>query len=37
MEKSAQWLSLFTNLGVIAGLVLLVYEISQNTQALTTR
>ena len=34
MEKPNQWLSLFTNLGVIAGLVLLVYEISQNTQAL---
>ncbi len=34
MEKSNQWLTLLTNLGVIAGLGLLVYEISQNTRAL---
>ena len=34
VEKSNQWLTLPTNFGVIAGLGLLVYEISQNTQAL---
>jgi hypothetical protein len=34
VDKSIQWITLFTNLGVIAGLALLVYEINQNTQAL---
>ena len=34
MEKWEKWLTILTNLGVIAGLVLLTIEISQNSDAL---
>ena len=34
MEKLNNWLTLVTNIGVIAGLALLVYEVEQNTKAL---
>ena len=34
MEKLNQWMTLLTNIGVLAGLVLLVYEVNQNTNAL---
>ena len=30
LDKASQWLTIITNLGVIAGLVLLVYELNQN-------
>jgi hypothetical protein len=34
VEKTNAWLTLITNLGVIGGLIILVYEVQQNTQAL---
>ena len=34
MGKVNEWLTLVTNLGVIAGLVILVYEVNQTNQAL---
>ncbi len=33
MDRINKWLSLFTNLGVMAGLVFLAIELNQNTQA----
>ena len=33
MEKANQWLGLLANLGVIAGIVFLAYEIQVNTDA----
>ena len=34
MERTNPWLTLLTNLGVIGGLLILIYEVQQNTQAL---
>ena len=34
MERMNEWLTLLTNIGVIAGLAILIYEINQNTNAL---
>ena len=34
MDKLNRWLTQLTNLGVLVGLVVLVYEVNQNTQAL---
>ena len=34
MQKITESLTLLTNIGVLAGLVLLVYEVNQNNQAL---
>lgn len=36
MEKLNEWLSLFANLGVLAGIVFLAYEIQVNTAAVST-
>jgi hypothetical protein len=35
MERTNQWLSLLTNVGVLVGLGILIYEIDQNTLALS--
>ena len=34
MDKANQWLTLLTNIGVLLGLVVLIYEINQNNVAL---
>ena len=36
MDKLNQWLTLVANLGVVAGIIFLAYEIQQNTNAMTT-
>ena len=36
MEKLNQWLSLIANVGVVAGIVFLAYEIKVNTAAVST-
>lgn len=36
LEKLNQWLTLAANLGVMTGIVFLVFELNQNTQALQT-
>jgi len=36
MEKMNRWLTLFANLGVVAGLIILAIELNQNTQATIT-
>ncbi|MGI9264477.1 MAG: hypothetical protein ACR2QU_06090 [Gammaproteobacteria bacterium] len=34
MERLNQWLALLTNVGVLIGLIVVIYEINQNTVAL---
>lgn len=34
MEKTNRWLTLVANLGVVAGLFILIFEVNQNTSAL---